>query len=303
MIEGEQPLALIGVALAWALATFGIAALFGYFRSPERGLVARPSFKDVAIGFSLLFSAAVFVIPVIYFLVVWQQTGFIQRVDQAGPIVKGWAQVSGLGALALIVPLHMRWMPRTLWTQIWAGVDRLTARRVTHDSIMALITLVVAYPSILLMNQLVKYLIGLFEVDVTLQQVVVSELAEVVSYPALFWSFAFCIVVVVPVVEEWLFRGILLGWMVDIMSRRTALALSSLIFALAHFATAQGLGNIELIATLWVFSLFLGFIYLRQQSLLASIVLHSLFNAVTVIYLLQSTSYTHPNWKNGLIGL
>ena len=70
------------------------------------------------------------------------------------------------------------------------------------------------------------------------------------------------------------------------MIPKKAIVFSALCFALFHYAPSQGMGNISLLATLFLFALFLGFIYERQASLFASIGLHMTFNAVSTFRIL-----------------
>ena len=63
--------------------------------------------------------------------------------------------------------------------------------------------------------------------------------------------------------------------------------IASLIFAAFHFSTSQGLNNIELLVSLFVLSCFLGFLYERQESLLASMALHATFNAISILAILE----------------
>lgn len=86
-------------------------------------------------------------------------------------------------------------------------------------------------------------------------------------------------VFIAPLFEEILFRGILL----PAMARRFGLAASavavSLLFAVIH-------GHLPSMATLFLLSLALSAGYLLTGSLMTSVVMHGLFNAVTVTILL-----------------
>ena len=88
------------------------------------------------------------------------------------------------------------------------------------------------------------------------------------------------IVIAAPCIEEFLFRGCLQSFLKQYMSTKGAILFSSLCFSLFHFSLSQGLGNISLCASLFVFALFLGFIY-ETGSLFASVGLHMTFNIVS----------------------
>ncbi|MCE9629838.1 MAG: CPBP family intramembrane metalloprotease [Planctomycetia bacterium] len=89
-------------------------------------------------------------------------------------------------------------------------------------------------------------------------------------------------VVVAPLAEELFFRRVLQGWLEKHLAsdELAPVLLSSLAFAAAH--TGQGLAYVPL----FPFSLVLGFIAQRTGSIVPCILLHALFNAVSVVLLL-----------------
>lgn len=91
------------------------------------------------------------------------------------------------------------------------------------------------------------------------------------------------ILIAAPFLEEFLFRGFLQNFLKRHIGYKAAILLTAFIFALFHFSLSQNLGNIPLVASLFVLALFLGFIYERQQSLFASIGLHMTFNMISVL--------------------
>lgn len=91
------------------------------------------------------------------------------------------------------------------------------------------------------------------------------------------------ILVAAPILEEFLFRGFLQNFLKRHIGYKAAILLTAFTFALFHFSLSQNLGNIPLVASLFVLALFLGFIYERQQSLFASIGLHMTFNMISVL--------------------
>ncbi|MFM7427902.1 MAG: type II CAAX prenyl endopeptidase Rce1 family protein [Elainella sp.] len=82
--------------------------------------------------------------------------------------------------------------------------------------------------------------------------------------------------VAAPFFEELLFRGFLLPSLTRYLPVWGAIGLSGLIFALAHLSLSEVLP----LATLGVV---LGFVYTRSRGLLASMLLHSLWNSVTMV--------------------
>lgn len=94
--------------------------------------------------------------------------------------------------------------------------------------------------------------------------------------PVALLIFFFTAAVAAPIFEETLFRGFLLPSLTRYLPVWGAIALSSLIFALAHLSLSEVLPLATLGAVL-------GFVYTRSRGLLASMLLHSLWNSVTMI--------------------
>lgn len=94
--------------------------------------------------------------------------------------------------------------------------------------------------------------------------------------PVALGMFFFTAAIAAPVFEEILFRGFLLPSLTRYFPVSGAIALSSLIFATAHLSLSE-------ILPLTVLGAILGFVYTRSRGLLSSIMLHSLWNSVTMI--------------------
>ena len=98
-------------------------------------------------------------------------------------------------------------------------------------------------------------------------------------------------VVVAPLAEEFLFRRVLQGWLATVeplLGPGSAIGLSSLAFAAAH--AGHGLGWMPLLALGAV----LGVIVRQTGSIVPAVLLHALFNAVSVVLLLLQISGLAP---------
>ncbi|KAL2609858.1 hypothetical protein R1flu_028431 [Riccia fluitans] len=91
--------------------------------------------------------------------------------------------------------------------------------------------------------------------------------------------YAIVISVCAPVWEEVIFRGFLLPSMTRYLPLWGAISVSALAFALAHF-------SMQRILPLTFLGLVMGFVFVRSKNLLASIVLHSLWNGFAFLELL-----------------
>jgi membrane protease YdiL (CAAX protease family) len=92
---------------------------------------------------------------------------------------------------------------------------------------------------------------------------------------------AFFAVVVAPVAEEFVFRGLMFSGLKKLGWPRGAWLVTSLMFALIHNSAA-------IVLPLFVFALALTWLYQKTEGLLAPIVAHSLFNAVNLVLLLAT---------------
>ena len=97
----------------------------------------------------------------------------------------------------------------------------------------------------------------------------------------------FSAVVAAPIAEEFFFRRVLQGWLETRLGDR-AVTVSAIAFGLAH--VGHGLGWVPLIG----FGLATGYLARQRGSILPCIVVHALFNAVSVGLLLLAPSEPSP---------
>lgn len=142
------------------------------------------------------------------------------------------------------------------------------------------------YPMVVTVNAGIALLIQFLVPHAPVEQNVIQSLKEIQVYPYLFFAMALAIFTLVPLLEEILFRGFLQNWIHRCFGRNFAILLTSIIFAFFHFSFSQQWQNIELLGSIFVLSLFLGYLYEQEGTLLAPIGLHAIFNAVTFLFVL-----------------
>ena len=98
--------------------------------------------------------------------------------------------------------------------------------------------------------------------------------------PGYFALATLCAVVIAPLQEELLFRGILLPWLRRLLGPRWAITLSALIFSALHSNAWPAP------IPLFVLALFLGYLAHHTNSLVGPITLHATFNTVSMFVLL-----------------
>lgn len=114
----------------------------------------------------------------------------------------------------------------------------------------------------------------------TAEQLPVKALKETVSVPQKI-IFGGTAIVIAPVGEELLFRGLAFSFLKQWGWRRCAWWGPSIFFAVMH-------QNLQVFASLVMLALLLTWLYEKTGTLLAPIVAHSLFNAVNFLWLLHT---------------
>jgi uncharacterized protein len=88
--------------------------------------------------------------------------------------------------------------------------------------------------------------------------------------------FFFMIVIAAPILEELLFRGVILDGLLKNYQSWKAIGFSAFLFALVHGNLAQGIGA-------FVIGLLIGWIYWKTQSIIPGIIVHFLNNLIAFI--------------------
>ena len=99
-----------------------------------------------------------------------------------------------------------------------------------------------------------------------------------------------CFCIFYPIVEEILFRGIVLGGLLNVTNGVVAVVLSTTIFAAIHWA-----GGVAQITSVFILGLVLGWLYLRTRSIVPSSVAHIIYNAVAfypiILYMVRGNRF------------
>jgi membrane protease YdiL (CAAX protease family) len=186
-------------------------------------------------------------------------------------------------SLAIFIGLliYTRQMPASLLKQ------KTSSSPLLYDFILGSSTLILAFPIVAAVSQLCDLLLYLIYELESYEQVAVHFLKLSLQSPLSKILALLSIIVLAPMIEEFLFRGTLQSYLKKKLSTKAAIVVAAATFALFHFSTEQGLGNLSLIPSLFTFGCFLGFIYEKQGSLLASIGLHMSFNLLNSLRILS----------------
>jgi len=260
-----------------ALVAVIVAGLKGFFRYPKEKL---PSSTTISLGdmvgcFTIYFSVQLLVVPFFVLVAIYLLTGSWTMPSEATiQLLQGWIFLGGTGVVILSIATYLKFLGEE-------KRDYLLGSACAKDVWLGLAGWCVGYPIVMAIAHFSSIVVAMLWAPADQEQVAVRFLKGVDSQALLALSI-FITVLIIPIIEEVLFRGFLQAWLRQRWGRNLAILATAAIFALFHYSASQGLANLPFCISLFVLACFLGFIYERQHSLLSPIVLHILFNAVGV---------------------
>lgn len=122
-----------------------------------------------------------------------------------------------------------------------------------------------------------QILLNVFDLPVEPQITVVWILAEQSLLARV--GLILAIVILAPLCEELLFRGIILPLMAQLVNRTLAIVATSLLFALIHFHIASFL-------PLFALAIFISIAYIYTRNIWTPIAMHACFNLISILFIL-----------------
>lgn len=182
--------------------------------------------------------------------------------------------------------LYLNWQDRRFVRALFKDPS-MKHTSIFTDVLMGIFTWFIAFPGIVAINHICDYINkDLFKVK-AVDQVAVRYLKMSTGSYATFIIAIIVIIIVAPVIEEFIFRGCIQNFLRRKIGAKASIIVTALFFAFMHFSISQKASNFPLITSLFAFSLYLGFIYEKTRSLISPIVLHLTFNAVSVVRILM----------------
>lgn len=264
----DQALSSLLFASLLALVTFFLAKRGGYFRLP-------PPPSQNAVTF--IQTAGVFALFLLFQVVSAFALHFVPAAART------WSHIGLITLLLGVLIGYCFLINREARRAIFWGEGE---KRLGKGILMGLVSWVVSYPFVFFSAILSSLISLLIWKEAVIEQVAVQQLKMTLGHPGLLTAMIVLVVFIVPFMEELLFRGFLQSWLRRHLGRLWGGLLTAAIFAVVHYAPSQGTGNFQLIISLFTLSLFLSFIYERQQTLWASITLHAAFNGFSVLLIL-----------------
>lgn len=270
----------------------GILAAFLFVLSWRKGFFALPPLLwEVPIRFVHLIGAFA-----IYFLITFFSTSFIliflkKQVIANYLAYSSWLNFAASFAIFIALVIYWRFLSKPLRMGLLHRGDGHHSFK--EDLWVAFQAWIVAFPLVLFLSQTLELIINqIFHITQLPDQLAVKFLKSTFENPLYFLLAVLSIVLLAPLIEETLFRGFLQSYIRKHLGPKQAILITSVCFSLFHYSSGQALSNISIIIPLFVLSIFLGFLYEKQGSLLAPMALHSCFNTISVINLYLFGGFT-----------
>lgn len=295
----SQRLAVILIAAIFAVTFSRLAYVAGFFTLPESEphVSSNIGWKRTFIAFSI-FMAVNIILPGVLLEVAEKAPetvtssglvgeGTIEAQPIADNFIKNWANIFLIFASFISLSAYYLSLEQSDRNEIWGRPENQNrSSSPLRDFFIGALSWFIFYPWTLIAGQIVAIIISLISDLPQNDQVAVKLIKDLHDKPLILGFTVVSVFTVVPFLEELLFRGFLQSWMKNLFSMKLAILITSLIFALFHFGTEQGISNFELLISLFILSCFMGFLKEKRQSLWASIGLHSAFNFVSLSMLL-----------------
>ena len=259
-------LAIIMVAVIWKWRLYEVPASLG-----ESGKLA---LMTPLLGFLIFVGTCAFVPSWTNKLIHYTDTHGYSSFSQNE--TESFAQAMALVVSCILLMGFSRIHPEGIRDRIWGYGSEF------KSFCKGLLYCIIAYPIVMMLVQGAHLVVEWFGVQPVNEQVALAQLKNIKNYPWLFWSLAVSIVTLVPLVEEFLFRGLLQNYLGNFCGPKLSIIITSLCFALFHYSALQGATNIELMIGLFIYSYFIGVFYMRERSLWTPIAMHASFNALTI---------------------
>jgi membrane protease YdiL (CAAX protease family) len=271
-------------ALSIGLLALTIAKSKGLFNPFTASSLPLIRGKDVLRGFGFFLFMELLLIPALVSLTLKLRGEDVQQVFQLHAQGRGWINLLIIVGGFVGVSLAYFEIPSTQRQFFWRQTNEPWYNHVW----IGIAAWFVSFPVVLAFSDGLSLILWHIFHHPLVEQVVVQHLRQIMAHPLLFGLTALFVVTIVPLTEEFLFRGLLQTWLKHKFHNTSiAIILSSLVFALFHYSSHQGITNIELLSSLFLLSCMLGYIYERQRSLWASVGLHSFFNLMSLLMIFK----------------
>jgi len=272
----------------WAIAGNWLAWSKGFYTLPKE---SKPSIPSIS-TFSLLTSFGIYLIvsflltPLFARFVLWSMHQANPEISSLSTTFIAGLQFSSMLVIFLLLITFIYRQNSLHFFKIWKDKTPKPTSPAEFDFGLGMITWFLSFPIVTVLSELVDKILKSFFGLKIYEQTAVRFVKVAMDSPTSLIFALLSVLVLAPLIEEFLFRGILQTYFKKRLGIYASILLSALCFSLFHFSPNQGLGNVSLVLSLFILGGFLGFLYERQRSLWACIGLHAAFNSISALRIL-----------------
>lgn len=282
---------MIIVISIWAIAANWFAFSKGFYRLPQQQPKKSPHITNSqliwAFGIYLFLSYVLTRLLLVYLIQLFRKSDPTLSTLPIPAITA--LQFGIMTTLFLLLQWIFFRQDRVSLQKIWKDKTHVPSFSAFYDFGLGALTWFVSFPIVTVLGSLVDTLLKVLFNYKDYEQNAVKFVKTSLNDPSSLVFALLSVLIVAPLVEEFLFRGVLQTYFKKRLGPHAAILLSALCFALFHFSFGHGLGNVSLILSLLILGSFLGFLYQKQGSLWAPIGLHVAFNAVSALRIIIPT--------------
>jgi len=198
--------------------------------------------------------------------------------------LESWPQLIAM-IVATILLVGFSWLhSKEIQTRIWSS--KTGAKDAALSFSKGILYCLITFPIVMTVVYAIHFAVEALGYRAIAEQTAVTHVKALQAYPMLFWTMITALVTIVPLMEELLFRGFLQNFFQGLAGPKWAIFFSAILFSLFHYAAEQGYTNIELLAGLFLYAVFLGIFYCRSRSLWVPIGMHAGFNGMSLFLML-----------------
>jgi uncharacterized protein len=269
-----------------AVVTTTAAWIFGFFKKIQKTQNQKFPTLFLVIKLFIIYLFLAFFIGKITMIVMTKIISLLKLpTSEISVALLAWSNFIVLGIITYALIYIARRSDKVVFSNIWK-IKITKHNSIAKDIFFSCYAWIIILPIVLLTSQIIDlFNLVVLNIEQTPDQLAVLFLKRTLGHPLYLTLAIISIVGFTPFLEEILFRGYLQTYLKKVLGIKASIAVASLTFALFHFSISQGLGNINIIITLFVLACFLGYLYERQKSLITPIMLHMIFNAISIINL------------------
>ena len=271
--------------LFWAFAVNWLAFRKGFYRFPKFIKKAVPNITTTQLlaVFGIYLILALIVAPILVKFLLGALKRMEIDISHLYILLITGIQCTVMIIIFVLLQFFMRHQDAHTFHKIWKNKENTPCYPIEFDFGLGVVSWFLIFPAVTVLSEVIEKILGLFFQLKDYEQTAVKFVKAAKQAPLSLVFALLSVLILAPIIEEFLFRGVLQTYCKKRLGPHAAILISALLFSLFHISGSQGLGNVSLAASLFLLGGFLGFLYERQGSLWSPIGLHMAFNAVSAL--------------------